>query len=459
MRVALVPASVTLTAGTSTPSGFSSSALPSGWIALDGGSKLNQATAWQNKAATVNVTAGNYYMVLAWRNDGSGGTNPPAAVDNVSITKVTCDQDVTDLAVSEITTTSATLSWNGGEATQWQVAYSTASNFEGATEEIVSNASYDMSGLQSSSTYFVKVRAYCGGEDFGSWCQAISFATACAAVTTFPWSDDFESYEASSQGITFNNPCWVNEHISGSGAYFFEVYSGTTGGNSTQKLRLRDMSSGTLTKLMLPEMTLPGDNYMFSIDVYRNADGNNYTSEGVRVFVSADGEIEGATELAFLYRNFTQTDGNLIPAESASGWYTYELPLGISGTCYIILRGESQYGSSTYMDNFAVMPAPTCLKPTNLTQTHTNYSATLSWTAGNEGQNAWQIAYSTTSFNPNSAGFDLTTVNVIDNVNDTTYTFDKTLAANTHYIIICTCVATAATKTTASGSASTSPPT
>ena len=390
VRVALVPASVTLTAGTSTPSVPSGSFynnLPTGWIAVDGGSKLNLATAWQSMSATANVTAGNYYMVLAWRNDGSGGTNPPAAVDNVSITKVACDQDVTNLAVSEITTSSATLSWDGGEATQWQVAYSTASNFEGATEEIVSNASYDMSGLQSSSTYFVKVRAYCGGEDFGTWCQAISFATACDAVTTFPWSEDFENYNSGD----FNAPCWVNEHISGNGTQIFKVYTYTNGNNSTHQLQLPDMSSGTMTKLMLPVMTLPSNDYLFSIDVYRVSSTANY-GEGIRVFVSTDGEIEGATELAFISRSYATSDGNLIPAESASGWYTYELPIGISGTCYIILRGESLYGSSTYMDNFAVKQMPSCLKPTALECTATTTtSATFSWTNGAADQTAWQI--------------------------------------------------------------------
>ena len=35
LRVALVPASVELSAGTSVPSGFSYQALPTGWIALD----------------------------------------------------------------------------------------------------------------------------------------------------------------------------------------------------------------------------------------------------------------------------------------------------------------------------------------------------------------------------------------------------------------------------------------
>lgn len=111
LRVALIPATELLTAGTTAPTGLNATSLPTGWIALDGGSQLSGVTAWQHKDATIDVAAGNYYMVFAWRNDGGEGNNPPAAIDNVSISKYT--DKVTDLAVSNITTTAATISWNG----------------------------------------------------------------------------------------------------------------------------------------------------------------------------------------------------------------------------------------------------------------------------------------------------------------------------------------------------------
>ena len=111
LRVALIPATESLTAGTSVPTDFSATTLPTGWIALDGGSKLSGGSAWQHKDVTIDVAAGNYYLVFAWRNDNSGGTPPPAAIDNVSIGK---DLDeITDLAVSGITANTATISWNG----------------------------------------------------------------------------------------------------------------------------------------------------------------------------------------------------------------------------------------------------------------------------------------------------------------------------------------------------------
>ena len=343
----------------------------------------------------------------------------------ISFTTGIACQVPTAVTVGDITTNSAVVSWESEAGN-----YSLMLGDEVIAENITTN-SYTLTSLTPSTYYTVKVKAICGGEDGESqWSSGTSFYTACDAVTTFPWSEDFESYASGN----FSHPCWVNEHIEGSGAKVFQVSTSSMGGNSTHQLQLPDMAIGTLTKLVLPEMTLDG-NYQFVLDVYRSTSTYNtsYPEEGIRVFASADGEIEGATEITFIPRHY-QVSSGLIPAEENAGWYTYELPIGMSGNCYIILRGESQYCTSTYMDNFVVELVPTCLKPTNFAATNvTNHSATLDWTAGNEGQNAWQIAYSTTSFDPNAADFDLTTVEVIDNVEETSYTFDKTLDAYTHY--------------------------
>ena len=112
LRVALVPASVSLVPGDALPSGFSYNTLPGGWMALDGGTKLNQATEWQTKSKEILISdAGSYMMVFAWRNDYSYGNNPPAAIDNVSIIQVTCPMPF-DLAADNITYTTAELNWN-----------------------------------------------------------------------------------------------------------------------------------------------------------------------------------------------------------------------------------------------------------------------------------------------------------------------------------------------------------
>ena len=91
LRAWLAPENTQLTAGQlpngQGANGISSyiSTTPDGWLSLDGGGKLNLSEAWQSQSSTVNVEAGNYMLVFMWANDGSVGTNPPAAIDNVSI--------------------------------------------------------------------------------------------------------------------------------------------------------------------------------------------------------------------------------------------------------------------------------------------------------------------------------------------------------------------------------------
>ncbi|MBR6067004.1 MAG: choice-of-anchor J domain-containing protein [Bacteroidales bacterium] len=259
--------------------------------------------------------------------------------------------------VTELTTTTATLGWKQAYTeTSYLVKVSseamtdmtaTADVFDG-TVEATTKA---LEGLTANTQYFVYVQSDC--ENAEGW-TSTTFYTLCNAITEFPWTENFESYEAGS----FANNCWVNEHISGSGSSIFTVSTSTNGSNSTNQLQLPDMYSGTLTKLVLPEMNFGEVEtaYLFSIDVYRSNStyNNNNIYEGVRVFASTDGNIEGATEITFIPRQYN-TSNAVIPEETAVGWYTYRLNIPITtGTCYIILQGESQYCTSTYMDNFVV---------------------------------------------------------------------------------------------------------
>ncbi|MBR4647819.1 MAG: fibronectin type III domain-containing protein [Bacteroidales bacterium] len=326
------------------------------------------------------------------------------------------------VALGTITDNSIDITWTpGGSEAAWNVyIYDENGDLLPGYPDNTSIAEYSFTGLEANTTYMIGVKADCGSELSAE--RSVSAHTACEAVSNFPWSENFESYTANSNGVTFSDPCWVNEHISGTGTYFFEVYSSTsaTGGNSTKMLRLRDMSSGTMTKLVLPLMDLPADNYAFSLDVYRNSSSANY-GEGIRVYASSNGDIDGATELAFISRSYTTSDGNNIPAETESGWYTYTLPIGMSGNCYIILRGESLYGSSTYMDNFVVDEGPTCIPVTALTvDSITNNSVFLSW-ADDINSGATYTVYDMSDSSVIASG-----------ISDLTYTVEY-LNANTAY--------------------------
>ncbi len=157
LRAALVPTTVDLTAGTLDSWGTTS--LPSGSIALDGGSKLNVSSSWNTQTGTVNVnTTGAYNLVFLWRNDGSVGTQPPAAIDNVSINMLSCPSP-TNLAITRITSDSVYLSWNAnGAQGPWLVSYDSITITENGTSAAIG-------GLTTGNSYTFSVSTLCGGND------------------------------------------------------------------------------------------------------------------------------------------------------------------------------------------------------------------------------------------------------------------------------------------------------
>lgn len=180
--VALVPDTLELTVSTS-----GTFSLPTGWTKLYAATKLNLSTTWKTETFDVTVDkAGLYKVVLLWRDDTSGGSQTPAAVDNFSITKITC-LPVSELTVTNITSSSATIGWTNGEESQeaWQLVCTADPEFDLAEvtdEEIIDVASnpYALAELITDTLYTVYVRANCGDEDGVSTWATTTFRTASA---------------------------------------------------------------------------------------------------------------------------------------------------------------------------------------------------------------------------------------------------------------------------------------
>ena len=169
------------------PSGSITTATPAGWQDVVGG-KLNlQGANWQNANGTFNIAeAGLYKVVFMWRNDASGGTQPPAAIDNVTLAALACPAPV-NLVVDSLSSSSATLRWSAtGEETAWIVS------INGEAWQQVSDTTLALSGLTPSTAYSVVVRALCSATDT-SFALSGNFTTACGAITTLPWSEDFDA--------------------------------------------------------------------------------------------------------------------------------------------------------------------------------------------------------------------------------------------------------------------------
>ena len=316
---------------------------------------------------------------------GIGAGGAAMYIDNLKVEQLPACHPLTDIDVVA-SGDSATIAFVGNAPSYQLILASAAINpsyidsLGGITANVLSiDTVYESvkgwNALSPQTTYYVYLRGLC--DEPSAW-VSLTFKTACQTVASFPWSMDFEGYSAYSgssftysissslSNYAFSEDCWVNEHVSGTGTgtYVFSVFAPTSAslnGNGTQQLVLPDMNSGNQTLLILPSMNIPESNdYYFSLDAYRWATGTTNTDEGVRIFVNSKPSITGATELGFISRNYTVSDGKSVKAESMVGWYTYQFTIPMEGVVYIIIRGESRFGNIQSLDNFLVKRFPTC---------------------------------------------------------------------------------------------------
>ena len=296
-----------------------------------------------------------FYMESPW---GMTHIQHGLFVDNISIhTYDAICRGVHKVSVAP-TASSLTVHWEiEGTPTKADLEISDVATFATYLDSVSVEDEYEYTfkNLEPNTTYYIRIRqADCKNAEW----KTVPFTTECLPMTQLPWSEDFESYESGE----FSSDCWFNQHLEGPGSDIFKVYTYTNGDNSTHQLQLPDMRSGTKTLLGLPRFTFDEDAYQFMIDVYRNTSSS--PKEGLRIYASLAAELDStAVELAFISRSYNKADTtgvNIIPAEGASGWYTYKLDIPLKGDVRIFIQGESTYGSSTYMDNFGIRHAPVC---------------------------------------------------------------------------------------------------
>ena len=515
LRVFIVPESVELVPGTSLPTGLTATALPAAWnaIALDGGSAMNGVTSWQTFQATdIAISAGRYKVVFLWRDDTSTANQTPAAIDNFSISKITC-LPVSELAVSGITSSSATISWTAPEEQDaWQLAYSADPNFDIAEAMLIDDASspYALADLLTDTLYNVYVRANCGSEDGVSVWSQISFRTAKACQTpddlaaaditinsasiswnsygqtgfnlryiqgndtvlvpnvespyaltdledatdyyvqvqvscgedwsealhfvtlqapaTIPYANDFES----KNGWSFINSSYTNAWAYGEAAHNGEgthaLYISNNGG-AANAYSVGSSAAVYATKLFQFEDGV----YNFKYDWKAYGEGN-YDLLCVALVPDSLELSASATGMFSLPTGWT-TLHNGIKLNLSSSWTTESFDLAVEAGLYkvvLLWRNDNSGGSQTpaAVDNISIKKL-TCLKPTNLnTSDVLAHSAKLTWSAGEEGQNAWQIALDTiAAFNPDTLS------NLID-VTDTSYIFTNLNPTTRYYAYV-----------------------
>ncbi len=347
-------------------------------------------------------------LIFVWANDSWWGVQPPASIDSITITPITCLSPIS-LNSTNVTYNSADISWtNRGTETNWTIQYklSSQTNWDSAIVIQSTINSYSISGLTPLTTYNVRVKAVCAaGTDESFWTSPISFTTACGLISSFPWIESFENtwiaatgvgnraapqcWTVVDKGCTTNTTYWwhkgsnVNIAHSGIGYAYIPTDGATTPHNDW---------------LITPQIVFTG-NQRLSFWA-KNSDSTTTDVDEVAVFISnADisldttGMYQDSTNMTGFTQIFTQT----VPV---GNWHQFEIDLSqYSGIRYLaFVRKYNPNGDTLNLDDIEINPIISCFRPTGVIASNiATTNADISWTNADVTNNSWYVYYKASS--------------------------------------------------------------
>ena len=408
----LDPAVVTVTAGNNPPTvggvNYDLYGMP-GYTTV-GAHWLSQQNTWQHEEMLISATQfegmGNgdhiYRLYFHWRNT-SYSSNPPAAVDNVTLTAVTCTTPL-NVAVSNITENSATVSWEGSAGSYGVTILS------GGTQDYqtTTDTFLVLNGLNAQTTYQVAVRGYCGG-DSSMLSQSVQFHTACGAITSLPYTENFNNY--TSMGGSNYIECWYRLNDNSSHYVYVNAGSDSYEGGSLDFHYTPSCYTMAITPMFDPSISL-----------------NTLMIDGMtRIHLNGTAGVFEVGTISDPNDPTTFTPYDTLEYSATFTWLPFTILLNnyTGNDHYIAFRAMNGIDVSYLLDNISIDVIPSCWHPSTPSVTNVaSDGATLTWNGTTAN---YVLEYGPAGFTEGTG----TTVNVI---NAMTYTFTG-LAESTAYTV------------------------
>ena len=361
------------------------------------GSVLIGKYARQNNWKTTRYVLGNendntvQRLYFRWRNVYNSVYPPGAIIDNVQIVPYHCTRPV-DVTFESATAHEADISFSsaGTEQVSWQYVICPGDYDPDTVTNVVSvqDTSIQLANLQANTFYTLYVRSVCDSGYHSAWSDEVTFRTSCDPLT-IPYYEDFTPSDNHSGNLP---GCW-SALAPETGIHSPSISNNSMLDEGGSVLRFVGNNS-TNALVILPEV--PSD---YSINNLRLSflmrTGSGYPSlivgvmsdpEDISTFAPVDTvqTLESyAVNRMDIFFNHYQGSGTYIA---------------------LITDYEGEYDFLIDLDDLVLEVAPSCLAPSDLRATNVSqHSATLWWTPANDEQ-AWEIAYGTNDFNPDSTG-------------------------------------------------------
>jgi len=345
------------------------------------------STTYSQREIDLSAYTGNYYIAIKIPTGGLDGWR--LYIDDFLVEDIPNCFVPNALTASNVTGSSADLAWTDNNTTapgSWQISYGPVGFTAGSGTQVTASTNpFTVTGLIGSSVYEWYVRASCTPGDTSAWSSAGSFTTECPAITSFPYTQDFDGSLTS--GVW---DCWKVLNIDG----------GATWSQSSTYISPR---SGSWTAhgmgnnddyLITPKLSLGTGSYRVKFwDVVESSSYNNT----YMVLVSTTGTAPSDFTDTLITINCTNTTMQE-HVVNLTGYTNQDIYVAFHQT----FSAASYYGFG--IDDFTAEKIPSCFVPNALTASNvTGSSADLAWTDNNtSAPGSWQISYGPVGFTAGS---------------------------------------------------------
>ncbi|MFK7949135.1 MAG: S8 family serine peptidase, partial [Saprospiraceae bacterium] len=342
---------------------------------------------------------------------GYGRVNALAAVNAASNS---CASP-TSLTASNISTTSATVSWTSTVGL-YNIEYGPA-GFTPGTGTLINGFagnSYTISTLTSATAYDFYVQTDCNNGDVSLWANT-SFITDCATLTT-PYTEDWENgiicwtqdaaddfdWTRQTGATPSSNTGPTTDNTTGSGYYLFiETSSGASG----------DIANTTSGAIDVSSLTSPYLEFFYHM----------YGGQIGTLNVDVEFPVGSGT-----YTNVFSLSG-----DQGNSWQSGNADLSAFANQTIALRFQAihagTYEGDIAIDDISIIEGPSCIPPNSLSANNiTTNNANITWTSSNS---LFNIQYGI-------AGFTFGSGTVVSNITSTAYNLTGLAAATTYEVYV-----------------------